>query len=49
VKIERIGKITIYKHGDTYYLYYRQGGVTQRRKVDGNLAVARAWWGGVGS
>ncbi|MHB1426684.1 MAG: tyrosine-type recombinase/integrase [Gemmataceae bacterium] len=42
VKVERIGKITIYKRGDTYFLYYRQGGVTQRRKVDGNLAVARA-------
>jgi integrase len=42
VKVERIGKITIYKRGETYYLYYRQGGVTQRRKIDGNLAVARA-------
>jgi hypothetical protein len=42
VNVERIGKITIYKRGQTYYLYYRQGGITQRRKVDGNLAVARA-------
>ena len=42
VKVERIGRITIYKRGETYYLYYRHGGVTQRRKVDGNLAVARA-------
>src|SRR5579875_2604716 len=42
VKVERIGKITIYKRGETYYLYYRQGCVTQRRKIDGNLAVARA-------
>ncbi len=42
VKVERIGKVTIYKRGETYSLYYRQGGVTQRRKIDGNLAVARA-------
>jgi len=24
VKVERIGKVTIYQRGDTYYLYYRQ-------------------------
>jgi integrase len=42
VKVERIGKVTVYKRGDVYYLYYRQGGVTQRRRVEGNLAVARA-------
>src|SRR6185295_17672583 len=42
VKVERIGKITIYKRGDVYYLYYRDGGHTRRPKVDGNLAVARA-------
>jgi hypothetical protein len=41
VKIERIGKVTIYQRGETYHLYYRQGGITQRRKVEGNLAVAR--------
>ncbi|HTU92241.1 MAG TPA: hypothetical protein VMF69_19320 [Gemmataceae bacterium] len=39
MKVERIGRITIYKRGETYYLYFRQGGVTQRRKIDGNLAV----------
>lgn len=42
VKVERIGKVTIYKRGLTYFLYYREGGVSQRRRVDGNLAVARA-------
>ena len=42
VKIERIGKVTIYKRGETYSLYYRQGGLSHRRRVDGNLAVARA-------
>ena len=34
--------IPIYKRGSTYYLYYREGGVSRRRKIDGNLAVARA-------
>jgi integrase len=42
VKVERVGKVTIYQRGERYYLYYREGRVTQRRKVDGNLAVARA-------
>ena len=42
VKVERIGPVTIYKRGGTYYLYYREGGTTQRPRVDGNLAVARA-------
>src|SRR5580692_2198568 len=42
VKVERIGKVTVYQRGEVYYLYYRQGGITHRRKVDGNLAVARA-------
>src|SRR5437016_77080 len=42
IKVERVGKVTIYKRGEVYYLYYRQGGTSHRRKVDGNLAVARA-------
>jgi hypothetical protein len=42
VKVERVGKVTIYKRGEVYYLYYRQGGISHRRRVDGNLAVARA-------
>jgi integrase len=42
VKVERIGPVTIYKRGGAYYLYYREGGSTQRPRVDGNLAVARA-------
>jgi hypothetical protein len=39
VKVERIGKVTIYQRGEVYYLSYRQGGVTQRRRIDGNLAA----------
>ena len=42
VKAEGIGPVTIYKCGNTYSLYYRQDGVSQRHKIDGNLAVARA-------
>lgn len=42
VKVERIGGVTIYQRGSTYYLYYREGGKSVRRKVDGNLATARA-------
>jgi hypothetical protein len=39
VKVERIGKVTIYQRGEAYYLSYRQGGVTQRRRIDGNRAT----------
>ena len=42
VKVERIGKVTIYKRGESYTLYYREGGISQRKRIDGNLAVARA-------
>jgi integrase len=42
LKIERIGPVTIYKRGSSYYLYYREASKTERRRVDGNLAVARA-------
>jgi len=42
VKVERVRNVTIYRRGRTYYLYYREDGRSVRRKVDGNLAVARA-------
>lgn len=42
VSVERVGPVTIYKRGNTYWLYYRQGGATHRQRIDGNLAVARA-------
>jgi hypothetical protein len=41
VRIERIGRVTIYKRGSAYYVYYRELGRTVRRRVDGNLATAR--------
>ena len=31
VKIKRIGKVTVYKRGHTYYLYYRENGRAVRR------------------
>ena len=42
IKVDRIGPVTIYKRGDTYCLYYREHKKSQRRRIDGNLAVARA-------
>ncbi len=42
VKVERIGRVTVYRRGKAYSLYYRETGKSVRRKVDGNLAVARA-------
>ena len=39
--IQRVGRVTIYKRGRTYYLYYREAGKTLRHKVDGDLASAR--------
>ena len=42
VKIERIGPVTIYKRGETYSLYYRENGKSERRRIDGNLLVARS-------
>ncbi len=42
VNVDRIGPVTVYKRGETYYLYYRENRKSERRRVDGNLAVARA-------
>jgi integrase len=42
VKVERLGPVTVYRRGTTYYLYYREKGATRRCKVNGNLNVARA-------
>ncbi len=42
VKIARLGKVTIYRRGRSYWIYYRDGGKSIRKKVDGNLATARA-------
>ena len=41
VKTDRIGHVTIYKRGRTYYLYYRENGKSRRQRVEGNLNNAR--------
>jgi len=42
IRVERLGRVTIYKRGPTYWLYYREKGRTVRVRISGNLAVARA-------
>lgn len=42
VKVERVGKVTIYRRGAKYYVYYRENKISHRSPIDGNLAVARA-------
>ncbi len=42
VTVDRIGSVTIFKRGSTFYLYYRENGQTKRPKIEGNLSVARA-------
>ena len=40
-KVDRIGRVTIYRHGASYWLYYRERGKTVRTRLEGNLAIAR--------
>ena len=40
--MERVGRVTIYKRGSTYCLYYRERGKSVRQKVEGNLTSARS-------
>lgn len=42
VKVARLGKVSIYRRGSSYWIYFRDKGRTIRKKIDGNLAVARA-------
>ena len=42
VKVTRLGKVSIYRRGKTYWLYFRDGGETVRKSIDGNLTTARA-------
>jgi integrase len=42
VRVQRVGRVTVYKRGHAYYLYYRERGESVRRRVEGNLASARA-------
>lgn len=42
VRVDRIGRVSIYRRGRTYYICYRENRKTVRRNIDGNLATARA-------
>ena len=42
VTVTRLGKVTIYRRGQNYWLYFRDSGKTIRRRIDGNLATAKA-------
>ena len=42
VKVERIGRVTIYLRGENYWVYYREGGQTVRQRIRGNLSTARS-------
>ncbi|NOZ20431.1 MAG: tyrosine-type recombinase/integrase [Planctomycetes bacterium] len=41
-KVDKVGRVTIYRRGNTYSLYYRENGRTERVRIDGNLATAKA-------
>ncbi len=42
IKTARLGKVSIYRRGKSYWLYYRDSGRSVRKKIDGSLATARA-------
>ena len=42
VKVERIGRVTIYLRGENCWVYYREGGQTVRQRIRGNLSTARS-------
>ena len=42
IRMTRLGKVTIYRRGHNYWLYFRDSGKTIRKRIDGNLATAKA-------
>jgi len=42
VKVTRVGPVTIYRRGETFYLYYLEDGQRKRPRIEGNLSVAKA-------
>ena len=42
IRVTRLGKVTIYRRGRNYWLYFRDSGKTVRRRSNGNLAIAKA-------
>ena len=47
IKVVRLGKVSIYRRGNGYWIYFRDGGKSVRRKVDGNLAATKATASGI--
>jgi len=37
IKTARLGKVTIYRRGKSYWLYFRDSGKSIRKKIDGSL------------
>jgi hypothetical protein len=42
IKVERVGKVTIYQRGRTFFVYYRPNGRSIRRRLAADLVTARA-------
>ena len=42
IKVARLGKVSVYRRGSSYWLYFRDSGKSIRKKIDGNLATAKA-------
>jgi len=42
IKVSRLGKVSIYRRGSSYWIYFRDDGKTVRKKIDGDLATAKA-------
>ena len=42
IKVTRVGKVSVYRRGSSYWIYFRDSGKTIRKKIDGNLATAKA-------
>lgn len=42
IKVARVGKVSVYRRGSSYWIYFRDSGKSIRKKIDGNLATAKA-------
>lgn len=42
IKVSRLGKVSIYRRGNSYWIYFCDDGKTVRKKIDGDLAASKA-------
>ena len=42
IKVARLGKVSVYRRGSSYWIYFRDSGKSIRKRIDGNLATAKA-------